>query len=142
MDPNSQHQLWSRWTVIVTPPKNRTRWGGFDARLWAATVRRLFRTTAGEVKLDTRGGGMFSLRPRQYVACARLEGVPAHDPDYRKALEAELLRFFGRGFGNGTTVHVDVHIEAGDRQDGKPPSQLVMLPTLTSEAPHALVPMP
>lgn len=147
MNPNSQHQLWSRWDVTVTPP---TRWTvlpptlGITPDLWARFVRNMFGTTAGEVRLEERGGGMFSRRPWQIFAQARLEGVPAHDPAYRAYMERRLADLWIGCFRSQgtTTVEIDVHIEAGDRQDGAPPAQLIMLPTLTPEAPLALVPMP
>ena len=39
-------------------------------------------------------------------------------------------RFFVNGFGAGTTVGVDVKFEAGDRQDGRPAEQLVIIPSI------------
>jgi hypothetical protein len=142
MDPNSQHQLWSRWDVTITPPRGR-----LDARTleelraaWGRFVRQAFGTTAGQVRLEKKRAGLFSLRARHIFAQVRLEGVPAHDAGYRDRQKARIVQFFGSGFGPGTRVHIDVRIEAGDVQDGSLPSQLVMLPTLVSPgANHALV---
>jgi hypothetical protein len=61
----------------------------------------------------------------------RTEGHPAHDPDYVNWMTRQWRRFFNEGFGPGTTVSVKVKIEAGDTQDGRPPDQLVILPSLT-----------
>lgn len=144
MDPNSQHQLWSRWDVTVRPPSR-----GFDRRgleelrtAWAKFVRKAFGTTAGEVRLEKRRRRLFSLHGGELFAQARVEGVPAHEAGYRDAQKRRIVTFFGSGFGPGTQVHIEVRIEAGDVQDGTTPAQLVMLPTLVSPgANHALVPL-
>lgn len=150
---NSQHQLWSRWDVTVTPPKAKrrrftdpanpaARRSEDDLRTaWAKFVRKAFATTAGQVRLERKRMGPFGLFGFELFAQARVEGVPAHDPVYRDRLKQSIVTFFGSGYGPGTRVHVEVRIEAGDQQDGAPPSQIVVLPTLVAGANHALVPV-
>ncbi|MCC6989929.1 MAG: hypothetical protein IT181_13070 [Acidobacteria bacterium] len=138
MDPNTQHQLWSRWDVTVTPPKTMT--GPAQRALleemrtaWARFVRRAFVTTTGQVRLERRRRWLFSRRFTIF-AQARLEGAPAHDPQYRDVMKRRIVTFFGSGFGSGTQVRIDVRIEAGDLQDGQPAAQMIVLPTLTDGA--------
>lgn len=146
MDPNSQHQLWSRWDVTITPPARKAHHRPDDeVRVaWAKFVRKSFNTTAGEVRLERRvtvrsprTGRVraFSLRQvevTQWFAQARVEGAPVTDPFYRDRQKRRLVEFWGSGFGPGTHVHIDVRIEAGDRGDGTPPAQLAILPTIAT----------
>lgn len=60
----------------------------------------------------------------------RTEGHPAHDPAYVRWMTQQWRRFFDEGFGPGTDVSVNVKVEAGDVQDGAPPAQLIILPSL------------
>lgn len=134
MDPNSQHQLWSRWDVTVRPPKGR--FVPVHARAldeirdaWVRFVAKQF-GTVGQVRLERRRRGLFGVAGVELFAQARVEGAPAHDPQYRDLAKRRIVTFFGTGFGPDTRVHIDVRIEAGDVQDGAPAQQLVVLPSI------------
>ena len=58
----------------------------------------------------------------------RTEGHPAHDPAYVAWMQAQWRRFFVAGLGVGTQVAATTRLEAGDRQDGRPADQLVLMP--------------
>lgn len=134
MDPNSDHQLWSKWTFLVTPPL-RQQLNAFPRR--TLKHKRPFE----EVKLNvgrftnklfgnTGQGNLQQLRNGQWRYICRVEGAPVHDPAYVKFTKDQWTKFFIAGFGNGTTVSIDAKLEAGDAQNGKPRDQLIILPQL------------
>lgn len=58
------------------------------------------------------------------------EGHPVHDPTYVAYYVTNLTQFFTIGFGLGTKVHVDTKLMAGSGENGKPPDQMMVLPSL------------
>ena len=58
----------------------------------------------------------------------RTEGHPVHDIAYVTWMTEQWKKFFVSGFGVGTTVKCTTKLEAGDRQDGRPAEQLIILP--------------
>jgi len=119
VNPNSMHQLWSRWTATITPEASRSS-------LDHATVRdncaRFYRKAFGSVtELCITDGPVWT------VDC-RTEGHPAHDRAYRAWMTGQLRRFLLTGFGAQATIELTVTVEAGDRQDGTPPDQLILGP--------------
>ena len=130
MNPNSTHQLWSRWTAYVEVPYSVTHLQQtFHDEMKRATAmyfRRLF-GSAAEMKID-----MDAPRPgtTRFTIRCRAEGPPANDPAYRKIAMTALANFFGknlRRYGK-VSVRVDVFIEAGDPGNGHSPSQLIIAP--------------
>ena len=128
IDPNSEHQLWSRWTfgVEASPAKLP------DVDECADNARRYFakgfRSTIGRVRCDRQG--------TYYVFVVEIEGPPGHDPDYADAVKRDFTeRFMAQGFGPGARlVRFVVGVLAGDQQDGRPPEQLLVMPGLASAA--------
>ena len=129
MDPNSQHQIWSRWIfgVEANPQKlPKARVCAENARTYFA---KLFRSTVGRVRCDAQG--------TYYCFVAEMEGPPAHDPAYARSVRRGFRsRFMAQGFGAGARlVRFDVAVLAGDTQDGKPPEQMLVMPPLSSALP-------
>ena len=122
MDPNSTHQLWSRWTWYVRP--GRTLALPFEPVKLVLTnfVRSQFGST----------GQMRITEPLDhYLIDVRIEGRPAHDPDYVRITAPKFEAFFVSQFGVGTVVRLHgPRVEAGSRQDGRPPDQLVIIPSI------------
>ena len=128
MDPNSSHQRWSFWEYRVYP--------AFAQRPAFALVK----ANCGRV-----GRLLFGSTSRMRLRCAtdatgRLyweiavltEGHPVHDPQYTEWMHTQWRTFFQRGFG-ACEVHAHARLEAGDRQDGTPPDQLIIMPPLVKE---------
>ncbi len=121
MDPNSQNQLWSRWTFEVfecgrrVPAKdveyNVARWlaKGFGS---AVRVRVLSKSFGWRIRVD-------------------VEGKPAHDPDYVERVRQQFAEHFVRkGWGPLAWSQVFVRILAGSEQEGRPAKQWVEIPTI------------
>lgn len=121
MNPNSANQRWSRWTIVVSPAKSIPR---NDATVHANTARFLRKAfgAASEARITKQNG--------QWIIEVRSEGHPVHDPTFVGFMSSSLLQFFVMGFGVGTKVATVARLEAGSAQDGTPPEQLVMLPSL------------
>lgn len=114
MNPNSRHQIWSRWTATVVAPTTLP----YD------TVRtncaRFYRKAFGSpTELRIVANAL-----RWTIDC-RTEGHPAHDPTYVAWMTAQLRQFLANGFGAASAVRVDVTVEAGDTQDGTPADQMI-----------------
>jgi hypothetical protein len=132
MNPNSTHQLWSRWDTTVTVPFHAAHVQSFFRADMQHAVARWFRAKFGaatEMRLlydCTPARSVFSIE-------CRTEGAPVSDPAFRKGRMGEIGAFFGealRKYGRAD-VRVDVHIEAGDAGDGKPPAQLILGPPVS-----------
>jgi cobalamin biosynthesis Mg chelatase CobN len=126
MDPNSQHQTWSKWTVTVIPPSplvHRTR---ADVEVNAARFFRKAFGTATQCRIRAVNG--------LWTFDVRTEGHPVHDPSYADYMAQAFARFFTAGFGPGTQVTTASKLEAGSRQDGAPADQLLILPTFVLDS--------
>lgn len=120
MDPNSRHQLWSRWTFKI--------WGKpIPIGEVRTNVARWLKTgfgSAGQARIsESLENGRVAV-----VIEADIEGVPAHDPSYVRQVRKALRGFVEKGWGVTAYSTVDVKIMAGDQQDGKPADQLIVLP--------------
>jgi hypothetical protein len=143
MDPNSQHQRWSRWVfgIEASPRKLPSRLSVLDnARRYFAAG---FQSTAGRVKcqlLRTPLDVKFARRATYYLLSIDIEGPPAHDPAYQKSVRQDFAKkFVAGGFGfSARLVKFEVQILAGDQQDGRPADQLLVLPTLVVSDPSHL----
>lgn len=125
MDPNSQHQRWSKWWFIVHPgiTKRPTYLMVRDA---AATYARIHfgMTTAMEVKEEFNR----DTKKTEWHIKVRSEGHPIHDPIYVEAMTRLWRRWVARGFGPDALLEVrEAKLEAGDRQDGTPRDQLIIM---------------
>jgi hypothetical protein len=125
LDPNSQHQLWSRWTVTLHAMPGRALPSveeiADNARRFFV---RLFRSTIGRVRAD--------IRDRYVEIVTEIEGPAAHDPALRAHAILQIREHFIRtGFGRPDCA-VTVGILAGDCQDGTPPAQLIVMPNVIS----------
>lgn len=133
MDPNTQHQMWSHWTVIATLPlRHSHETDEFFQRLLrthAAKIRELF-GSAGQVRIILRHFMIEGAWVERWTLHARVEGAPVHDSAYRTRMSRDIKDFYQRGFGPQSTIVVQRHLLAGDTQDGKPPEQAVFLPLL------------
>ena len=128
MNPNSGNQLWSHWTFNVFP-------GRLLRRTFAdvkANVARFGRKGFGSAT-ECRIKEGLSYGVHYYLVEFRTEGKPAHDPQYVKYMGESFEKFFAVAFGPGTETHLDVKVEAGSKQDGKPASQLIILPTISAK---------
>jgi hypothetical protein len=129
MNPNSAHQLWSLWQYRVYP--DGTKRPTFQTvKTNCARFGRLMFGSASEMRIrqatDDRG--------RLYWEVAVLtEGSPVHDPQYVAWMHATWDRFFREGFGVACEIQHHARLEAGDRQDGTPADQLILLPPLAVE---------
>ncbi len=132
MDPNSDHQLWSEWTFKAYE-------GGRRIPTAAVTVnaRRFMAAlfgSVGRMKVETRLVKSGAITQVYHVITAQVEGVAAHDPGLVQTVRLQFERdFVKKGMGPLATSTVEVKILAGDQQDGKPRSQLVVLPGIKVE---------
>ncbi|MGH7184698.1 MAG: hypothetical protein ACREIB_00235 [Pseudomonadota bacterium] len=128
IDPNSQHQLWSRWifgveaSLAKLPPVKEC---ADNARRYFAKG---FQSTVGRVRCDQQG--------TYYCFIVEIEGPPGHDLEYVESVKRNFVeRFMAQGFGpSARLVRFEVGILAGDQQDGKPPDQMLVMPGLATTA--------
>lgn len=125
IDPNSEHQLWARYTFKVyggriIPDRearlNITRW-----------LRHMF-GAAGRVRFLTTIEG-----PRNtvvFTAEVEAEGRAAHDPTYESYVRREWDKLVEKGWGRTAIGALHIKILAGDLQDGKPREQLIVMPSI------------
>jgi len=118
MNPNTDHQMWSRWTFRIFGSKvmaitelehNFGRW----CRMGFGSV--------GRARVKTMLGG--------YVLEIETEGAPADDPKYLASVEQQFRsKFLAQGFGDFAFGDVTVKTLAGKWEDGKPREQLLVMP--------------
>jgi len=125
MDPNSKNQRWSKWKFDVIP--GGTRLPAFAQIKHAAAIfARVQFGSASECRVTmTR----HAILPRNVLTVeVRSEGHPVHDPMFCEWMHGQWTRWALRGFGSGTTCSmVEAKLEAGDRQNGKPRDQLIIM---------------
>ena len=121
MDPNSQHQMWSRWVFgVLASTKHPDRLVCVDNfRRWC---RMGFQSSVGRARCD--------LRRAYYRFVLEIEGPPVHDPAFVESVRQQFVeRFMAPGFGPGARLlRFRTKLLAGDRQDGTPPDQLLVMP--------------
>ena len=139
MNPNSAHQLWSRWTSIVQIPAWRSHagpdfWSAIQTRV--ANFYRVQFGSAGQMRIthtltDSADGQAPVTR---LVVDFRCEGAPTPDLSYQARVRARLDSFYReclRHYGS-VTVETHIRVEAGDVGDGRPPAQLIIAPAITN----------
>src|SRR3990167_1740167 len=68
----------------------------------------------------------------RWVFEVRVEGKPALDPRYQELVKAKVARFMADNFGRTGQMKMTVYCEAGDLQTGKPPAQMLIVPSIDS----------
>jgi len=124
LNPNSAHQIWSRWTFTVTPGRPVVR-AFAEVQGHSARFGRKAFGAASEMKVECRG--------EAWTIDVRTEGHPVHEDAYVTWMTAQWSRFFKAGFGIGTVVECVTKLEAGSRQDGRPADQLIIVPPIAVE---------
>ena len=127
MQVNSANQLWSRWVfgVQADPDKLPTiRECMPNFRRWVAKG---FKSRSGRCRI---------IKPSvlDYEFEVQIEGPPAHDPEYRGHVKRQFIEhFMFAGFGHSSRlVRYDVDVMAGDKQDGTPAEQMIVMPSIRS----------
>lgn len=126
IDPNSTHQVWSRWTFTVADLGAHPDYKSVKSN-FARWARKGFGSVARakvEEKIDT------------WVMLVEAEGVPVQDPTYRTAVQLGFDRFVEQGWGHLGIGKVDAELLAGENDSGKPRTQLVVMPII-AQAPKA-----
>lgn len=128
MNPNSQHQIWSKWQFGVVPGRKLRR----SIEEIKVNCQRFGRKAFGSaaamrITIPTIDG------VRCLLVEVLAEGHPVHDPKYVEWMGDQWRTFFTKGFGNGTVMRLETKIEAGSRQDGTPSDQLIILPSIAIE---------
>ena len=124
MDPNSRNQRWSLWLYRVYPGAVK-RPDFQTVKLNCARFGRLMLGSASEMKVTEatdRKGSLY------WEIAIRAEGHPVHEAPYTEWMHLQWDKFFRHGFGPDCVVNSHARLEAGDRQDGAPADQLVILP--------------
>lgn len=130
IDPNSQHQLWSEWRFLVyegTGTKLHIEHVKRNVHLWA---KQTFRTTDGVMNVEQLPSG--------YKISLIVEGASAHDPTFYKYIDMQFTSFVRNGWGAGAIPFLECKILAGDKQDGKPRDQMIVMPTLDTNLENTL----
>lgn len=126
MQPNSAHQLWSRWTFGVEADPRKLPSFHECVDNFRAWVKIGFQSSAGRARL-------IQPSPTAYVFQVEIEGPPATDPEFREHVKRQFIaHFMFAGFGfSASLVQFDVKILAGSRDDGTPADQMVVMPPLS-----------
>lgn len=94
-----------------------------------ADAGRLFRKTFG-LTGRARVARVIVDDVERWILQCQVEGHPVHDPEFRDRTSAVLAAHYRRGFGSAARVDVEAGLLAGDAQDGAPPDQWIILPSL------------
>ena len=131
MNPNSAHQTWSFWEYRVYPDATKRP----DFATVKANCARFGRLTFGSASEMRIHHGTDQTGRLYWEIAVRTEGHPVHEPGYADWVHRQWRMLFRKGFGPTCEVQAHARLEAGDRQDGTPPDQLILLPTLHEGAP-------
>lgn len=121
MDPNSTHQLWSRWQFGIKAHASKRP----NFVIVAENARVYFKKLFGVV-----GRARCDQQDLHYLVTCEIEGPPAHDPDYVERVKQDFIeRFMRQGFGPSARLErFEVMVLAGSKQDGQPADQLLVMP--------------
>jgi hypothetical protein len=130
MNLNSGNQRWSLWEYRVYPTRTQLMQPDFKSvKANCAKFGRLVFGSASSMHIRYASDQV----GRMYWEIAVLtEGHPVHDPQYTTWMHDQWRAFLHSGFGK-CDVQAHARLEAGDRQDGRPADQLIVLPGLTIE---------
>jgi hypothetical protein len=126
MNPNSQHQIWSLWEYQIYPDFNK-RPDYLTVKTNCARFGRLIFGSASTMKIRHAGDASGKLF---WEVAILTENHPVHDPAYTEWVHEKWKVFFQNGFGPTCEIRCHARLEAGDRQDGTPADQLIILPPL------------
>lgn len=123
INPNSQNQMWSRWNFGVQADLNKMP----SLRECEANAKIYFRKLFGSV-----GRGRVLRHGNYYAFQVEVEKGGAHDPDYQTAVKKDFIgNFMFKGFGySARLIRFKVRILAGNKEDGKPSDQLLVIPRI------------
>lgn len=121
-DPNSRHQLWSKWTVVIRPSLPvRPALSEFKLN-----TERFLRSTG---KFQSGTQIKITEEPTRYTLELLVDtDLHPHDAETRAYYEQAFQKFYALGLGALTTVTLKTDLMAGERLDGKPPDQLLIVP--------------
>lgn len=121
---NSAHQRWSLWEYRVYA---RKRPDFATVKQNCARFGLLMFGSASEMRI-TQATDYWG---RMYWEIAVLtEGHPVHEVLYTEWMHTQWVKFLRSGFGKACEVQSHARLEAGDRQDGRPADQLIIMPSL------------
>lgn len=124
MDPNTQHQLWSKWEFTVLELGRSV-----SKRELQYNIARWFLLGFGDV-------GTYNVHRTVVNGCVGwqinllIEGPPAHDPDYVFQVDKQFDDFVEKGWGPLAVGSVKAKVLAGNKQDGKPGDQMITIPKI------------
>ena len=120
VEPNSSHQLWSRWRFCVYGKPVPLAEVELNVARW---LRKGF-GSVGRARVRER---VIAGLPVVVIE-AEVEGAPAHDPGYVESVRMAFAGFVRQGWGVTGLSTTKATVLAGDVQDGRPRSQLVVMP--------------
>lgn len=125
IDPNTEHQLWTEWRFHIFETGRHVPFKEVEYNV-AKWLRSGF-GSVGQVRVTEKVNG--------YLVEAHIEGADARDEGFVEAVKSQFQKnFVEKGWGDlGAFSSVEVRIIAGDKGDGKPRSQLIVLPTINLE---------
>lgn len=136
MDPNSTHQLWSRWTFTLLseslqlhPPQTPLH---FAFRRWCVET---FGAT-GHAHCDEfvhTHRVSEQITAKGYILWAEVEGPPVTDPEYILYVRRCFRYFVDQNWSTTIRFKMDTAVLAGDAEDGNPPRQLLVLPGIGAQ---------
>lgn len=122
MDPNSLNQRWSKWVFTIFPGgRKHPQFSVIEAN--AARFGRRHFGSASQMRVTCEERGRVRIEVRS-------EGHPVHDVAYVEWMSTLWRLWAMTGWGVGTTVTCESKLEAGSRQDGTPPDQLIIGPPM------------
>lgn len=129
MTPNSSHQVWSKWTIVVRPDRPFSPTFEMVKTNAARFLRKAF-GSAAQCRI-VRGR-------RAWLIEVLADAAHAHPQDTGAfvSMSRDLTRFFRNGFGESANVRVKARLMAGERLDGQAPDQLLVLPALPMPVLH------
>lgn len=124
MNPNSQNQIWSHWEFEVEADPLKMPSVAKCRENASRFFRKGFKTATGRIRV-------FRHDVTHYIFQVQVEGVPAHDPEYKTYVKRKFIGdFMFKGFGyQSKLVGFDARILAGNQQGGKPADQLIAMPS-------------
>lgn len=123
---NSEHQRWSLWEYRVYPDVTKRP----DFETVKANCARFGRLVFGSVSQMRIRNATDDYGRLFWEIVVLSEGHPVHDPAFVDWMHAQWRTFFHNGFGPTCEIRVHARLRSGDREDGTPPDQLIILPTL------------
>lgn len=139
MDPNTQHQIWFKWTATITRPMIQAhlqRWHqGLVQTEWATFLKKMA-GSVGAARVTHRISDVGSPgKPKSiWTLEGLIEGTPLHDPGKEAEGVKLITEWARRGFGASADIAVECVYRAGDLQDGKAPEQLLIVPHIDTTA--------